>query len=249
MKLLLDVGNSRVKWATLNQGKLEATGAEFYQPDRFPAVFDQLRGALAAPAQVVIASVAAPATNDLIEQQIASHWQLTPRFLTAQDHFHDLSNGYPQPARLGVDRWLAMVAARRLTQAPCLVVSVGTAVTIDAINGVGRHLGGLILPGLYLMSNCLTQNTAGISLSRETIDFTEEYFGRDTESGVAKGTLIAVLEAIERSARELAQQCTMRIKCLITGGDGLILLPHLSVECSYNPHLVLQGMAEILEHS
>jgi len=247
VKLLLDVGNSRIKWAVLADGALTQMGADFYRAQPMAAMFSRHFARLAPPAAVIIASVADTACNEALAQQIQSHWRLNPRFLHTQPAQAGVTNGYHHPERLGVDRWLAMIAAHARVTAPCLVISAGTAVTVDALDSSGQHLGGLILPGLYLMASSLAVNTAGVPQAPDDLSTAGEFFGRDTGEGVIKGTQTAIVECITRSARELAQRYGKRIECLITGGDGPIVQAALSMDCEYQPHLVLQGIATILE--
>ncbi len=245
--LLLDIGNTRLKWGWATAGKLREHGALAYRADDIESACGQAFASVPPAAAVRIASVAGAAVDAAVTRWLGSAWGLEPRFLHTTAAAGGVSNGYENPAQLGVDRWLALLAARRLTSGPCLVVSAGTAITIDALLADGRHLGGLILPGLNLMAGALGRNTAGVPDTPYKGVLLPGFFGHNTADGVGTGTFIAALECVQRSAKELARHGGEGLKCLLTGGDGRLFTPHLSLPHSYEPHLVLLGMLTTME--
>jgi type III pantothenate kinase len=151
---------------------------------------------------------------------------------------------------MGVDRWVAMIGAWDEIHAACLVVDAGTAVTIDALDGNGQHLGGQILPGVTLMSDALASSTSDIpDTSRRSIRGASgmEIFANNTGGAVAHGTLSAVTGAIERAARAL-RDSRQDPELILTGGDASRILKSLDGEPIHRPHLVLQGLAKLLEY-
>lgn len=151
-------------------------------------------------------------------------------------------NGYREPERLGSDRWAALIAARRQEHGPCLVVSCGTATTVDALSVDGEFLGGLILPGLALMQRSLSSNTAQLGMERGTA----QDFPRTTADAIRSGVLQATLGAV-RHQFELLQARQGEAVCLLTGGAADELQAHLDLPLVRVENLVLKGLQIIGE--
>jgi type III pantothenate kinase len=230
-RLLIDAGNSTLKWAVIEAGLWCAQGRSDY------ADWADLKAELTAGTDCYIASVTDPAREQrlaalLVEAGIAPTW------LKAEADFADLKNTYLNPQQLGVDRWMGLIAARQRTREPVLVVSVGTAMTVDALNADGVFLGGVIVPGATLMRQALRQGTAQIA------DAVGEWqaFPRNTADAVESGIVAALCGAIERQHARLAKAAGVTPRCLLTGGDAEMLLPHLNRPAERVPALVLEGM-------
>ena len=176
--LAIDVGNTRLKWALYSTpapgaGLLEH-GAVFLETidDLAERAWQQLP----APSSMLGSIVAGEGIRRRAEAQLEI-WDVEPRWVVPSVSACGVTNGYDHPNRLGVDRWVALIGARqrllaRGTPKPALVVMVGTAVTIDALDGHGRFLGGLILPGFGLMLRALEMGTAGLKApTGEAVDF------------------------------------------------------------------------------
>lgn len=241
--LLLDVGNSRIKaaWAG-DDGALRPLPVVAHQADA--------AGALAAiaceqpPAALWISQVLGAPAEAALTAAAQARWRLRPRFARAQAEQLGLRSAYAEPTRLGVDRWLAMLAAHlQSPQAGALVIDAGTALTADLIGAGGRHQGGYIAAGL------LTAQRAVLGATRfATRDAAAAYdggLGHDTEACVRQGAMLACLGAIDRAAA-LAGPASAR---LITGGDAATLLPHLGAGWQHRPHLVLEGLLVTARHS
>jgi type III pantothenate kinase len=186
--------------------------------------------------------VASVGARNLLEQLRASVdrlWKLPVRTVVATDEFRGVRNCYTHPERLGVDRWLAMIAAHGLCGCSCCVVDVGTALTIDLVDVSGQHTGGVILPGLTMMMQSLRSGTA-IPAYDETV--TGKQLGCSTTEAMRLGCLHAQAGAIERILSTVASEdCEL----LLTGGDARLLgsavhYPHRIIE-----HLVLLGLLEM----
>lgn len=245
MKLLLDLGNSRLKWAVWDGGRLGQTGVT---PRRQTENFAELE-ALPRPEQVVVVSVAGPATDHRLAERIAVLWHLNPRFLKAEAEAAGVINGYRQADRLGVDRWLALIGARGEVDGWTVVVDAGTALTLDVLDPAGVHQGGIIVPGIGLMRRALLAGTAGIVPEDEHQDGEGGWLGRSTGEGVARGTLLAVTACCRRFIDTIAPG--QPISCLLTGGDAQQLRPWLEADSRLQvrllPQLVLQGVARRLQ--
>jgi type III pantothenate kinase len=167
------------------------------------------------------------------------HWQRAPEFLVAERTAFGLSNGYRQPAQLGIDRWLALLGAFSLGDSPACVVDCGSALTIDLLADQGRHLGGVILPGLGMMRHALLRDThipphgAGDGGSPAATD---------TGSAIQAGALLAAVGAVEQAYRWHAARMARPVRLLLCGGDASALLPQLCLPGQYEPDLVLRGL-------
>jgi type III pantothenate kinase len=233
--LLLDVGNSALKWAVLQaDGTLgPVTSVAYRKPDEpFDAAVDvsaaqaAVSDALRAAGNVDRAlgcSVAAEALTAALEAAVASRCGGAPRWLRAQSVFDDghlrLVNGYRDPEQLGADRWHAMLGARALFPDTALVVvQVGTATTLDAIDATGRFVGGEILPGWQMMTVSLARGTGRLPLSRGVAT----PFADNTMDAIAGGVADAQAGAVERFVRRFAQaQPALRV--VFTGGAAQAL--------------------------
>jgi type III pantothenate kinase len=152
---------------------------------------------------------------------------------------------------MGIDRWVAMVGAWTEVQSACLVVDVGTAMTIDAIDDEGKHLGGQIIAGVATMANALATAASDIpqvkpAPGRDSADLA--MFARNTAAAVREGAQNAVVGAIDRAIRTL-QSNAYDPAIVLTGGDSSRILNALCETPMHRPHLVLQGLAHMLEHA
>ena len=141
------------------------------------------------------------------------------------------------------DRWLALVAARQLASGTVAVIDAGTAVTLDIVSAEGRHMGGIILPGLELMSASLQQKASGVRLGYgELVSEQSSLLGKDTRSCIEKGSLYAVTGAIEHVLNRFHVQAGEVRSVIICGGNGEQVKAELNIRCQLIPDLVLQGM-------
>lgn len=235
MILLVDAGNTRLKWRVVEDaGHGVLAGGAALAPAEIVAGLPG--GPLTA---VVVASVRGADANQVLARQLEVVLEgRQVSFLRPLPEFAGLINGYDAPQSLGVDRWLAMVGAWDHRHAAALVVDAGTAVTIDAI-ARGRHLGGYILPGLGLQRAALGKGTAGVGHHHAP---GERVFGRNTADAVANGTLSDLCAAIEFAFVELTREAGDTCQLFVTGGDGRLLANALRVPAEWRENLVLEGM-------
>lgn len=230
-RLLLDAGNSRLKWAVVEDGHWHATGRSDYSD------WSALTAQLKADTRCFIASVASLEH----ERQLAALLEaagLTPTWLRAETRFGDVKNTYSNPQQLGADRWMGLVAARQRTDEAVLVVSVGTAMTVDALSADGTFLGGVIVPGVHLMQQALRQGTARI----DAVEGAWQAFPNATAAAVQSGIVAALCGAIAQQHARLAEVAGMAPRCLLTGGDAEKVLSHLRIPAEHVPALVLEGI-------
>jgi type III pantothenate kinase len=149
-------------------------------------------------------------------------------------------NAYREPARLGADRFAALIGAHAHGAAPCVVVSAGTAISVDLLAQGGKHLGGIIVPGLRLMRDALNAGTAGVHAKPGQIVEMPD----GTDDAVATGSALAAVGAIESLRARLAARTEASVRVLLTGGDAALLAPLLAPPVEVAEHLVLEGLAE-----
>jgi type III pantothenate kinase len=245
MKLLVDIGNSRIKWAEYREGELGALNAMPYPHHPEHQLFQSAWGTLPRPESVILCSVAAAAVNSGLAQWVKSRWGVPLQVLVAQPRCAGVTNGYLEPMKLGVDRWAAIVGAYHLVKQAVCVVDCGTALTVDAVSEEGRHLGGVILPGTTLQRNALLAQTSGIRLVQG--DEIEALWGRETTACVDSGILHSQLALIERCMQQLATASGASVQLVLTGGDAERLRHYLPAATRYTPDLVLQGMIYMMK--
>ncbi len=241
MNLLLDIGNSRIKWCSLQHGRLAQMHAAVYDPGNLEAWCLAHLSDWRRPDAVLAANVAGPEVATELSDWCRKHWQLTPWFASTGTEAGGVRNGYRDSSQLGVDRWLALIAARQMTDKPVCVFSCGTAITLDAMNGMGEHLGGVIMPGPELMRMALNLATRGARTAGSLAG--ELALGRDTEAGVANGIAYASAGLVERLVADLGRPLGGDIECLMTGGGAGGLAPLCRVPLRVIDDLVLRGLA------
>ncbi|MDY0071761.1 MAG: type III pantothenate kinase [Thauera sp.] len=237
MMLLIDAGNTRIKWQLRNvNGTVLASAAINHdQLASLGEILPQLQ-----PTTAIHASnVAGPVIGERIRQLLDGrqiHW------LQSGPECCGVRNLYA-PGQLGADRWAALIGAHALHPGPCLVVMAGTATTIDLLSAAGEFLGGLILPGSALMQQALTQGTAQLPLAEGRFNTQP----RRTVDAIHSGCIQAQAGAIERMFAQLADHPDTI--CLLGGGgaDGLLpaLTPSLGAALRRVDNLVLDGLAAI----
>ena len=239
MNLVLDLGNSRCKWALADAAL--AQGGTLAYGENFARALDDSFHALPRPQHVAAVCVAASGHMQTLAQWVRSRWGLEVQPIVTRAAQLGVTNSYKNPTSLGADRWAALVAARaRLPGAAC-VVDCGTALTIDALDRNGVYRGGVILPGLALMRAALLR-TQGV---RDVVGDAGSTLALSTADGVAAGILFGLAGAIDRILDEQAALLGATTQVLITGGDAQPLLALLRHGVQHAPDLVLEGVARI----
>ena len=243
MKLLVDIGNTRVKWACAEGDTLSGHDGFTYTRDTLAGLLASHWRSLAQPEQVCIASVADTGTTAEVLVYTRKTWSLEPRQAVTEKERAGITNAYAQVSAMGVDRWLAMLAAWTRYKRPVCVIDCGTAITVDVILGDGRHAGGFILPGLLLTASTLERKTHGI---QEHHGMTPELeFGRSTSDCISNGFAFALAGLVERCAAKTREEEGVELSFVITGGWAEQALPLLPGHYSHEPHLVLEGLSLI----
>jgi type III pantothenate kinase len=195
---------------------------------------------------VLVSNVAGAAFAAALREWTLARWAIEPEFVATSRAAGGVVNAYAIPSGRGVDRWLAMIGAWRATRGPLLVVSAGTALTIDAVDAGGRHRGGFIVPGMVMMRDALYSRTGGIAAAAALADAAREgIFGVNTAGAVEQGAIVAHAALAERAATELERLAGAPPRRFVTGGDADRLLPWLGASYEPVPDLVLQGLAAV----
>jgi type III pantothenate kinase len=245
--LAIDVGNTRLKWALYqaphHHAPLLAQGAEFLE--NIDKLAEGAWATLAPPERMLGCNVAGDALKRRVQEQMEI-WDVEPRWVVPRPAEAGLINGYDHPTRLGADRWVAMIGAwhRSLAQGPArpmVVVMVGTAVTVEAIDASGKFLGGLILPGHGIMLRALESGTAGLHVP--TGDVRE--FPTNTSDALTSGGTYAIAGAVERMVQHVRDHCGTEPKCIMTGGAGWKMAPNMSVQFELVDNLIFDGLLEM----
>jgi type III pantothenate kinase len=236
-KLLIDIGNTRLKWALLDgHDAFGECGVTVHGGDPAATLPDL---APLQPSEVWIAHVTGSEHGERLSAAVRERYGREPHHARSAAVWRELRSAYAEPERLGVDRWLVLVAAWAQQHGACCIVDAGTALTVDAIDAEGRHLGGIIAAGLDTQQRALLGNTRFGTRRRR-----RRYhggLGNDTEACVMQGAVLACLGAIDRACAAAGSGA----RRLITGGDAAILLPHLGAGWEHRPHLVLEGLRAI----
>jgi type III pantothenate kinase len=246
--LAIDIGNTRLKWALYEAARpgaaVLAHGAEFLE--HIERLAEGPWAGLAAPQRMLGCAVAADAVRRRAEDQLIELWDLPAVWVHASAAEAGLTNGYDHPARLGADRWVAMIGARHRMLAngparPIVVTLVGTAVTVEAIDQDGRFLGGFILPGHGIMLRALESGTAGLHVPTGEV----KIFPTNTSDALTSGGTFAISGAMERMVQHVREHCGAEPACYMTGGAGWKMAPHIAVQFELVESLIFDGLLEI----
>lgn len=242
--LLVDIGNTRIKWARLDgtrPGRVKAAAHSGWRTAEYGRhLFAGSRGI----GRVVVASVAGSGVNQALAAA-ARRAGAVAQFVTVARRGGGVTVGYIDPWRLGVDRFAAVVGAHEIFSAvPVCVVGVGTAMTLDLVDADGRHRGGVIVPAPNLMVEALLANTHGIRRrARGGAVGGLGIFGRSTRDGIERGSRYAAAALVDRAVEEASGLLKREPLVVLTGGDADLVRPLVRSRCVAVADLVLRGLA------
>ncbi|WP_333879253.1 type III pantothenate kinase [Methylobacter sp.] len=240
MNLLIDMGNTRLKWAVTTAGQI-MTGSPLVNRriDRDELV--RLWKDIYRPRRIAISCVSANRLLELVQSVAHELWfDVDIILVKSQAQAFGVINAYQQPEKMGVDRWLSLVAAWQKYQGSACIVDCGTAITVDLIDADGKHQGGLISPGLTLMKESLGQGTEALSFNTSNHVVGLANF---TEAAIYSGTLMAAIGLIEHVLAKQAENTQL----ILTGGDAELIAGQLDIRSIVDPNLVLRGLLCVLE--
>jgi type III pantothenate kinase len=250
MILVVDVGNTRLKWAWLTSTGLSDQQAVVHR-DAKPAnwtsaLFDPAQK----PQRLLASNVAGPTMAKTLARLTKKTYRLDIEFITASQEFQGLINGYLDPSLLGADRWLALIGAWTRVRSAVCVVDAGTAVKVDSVDATGRHLGGLIVPGIHMMREALMSKTSDIAdAAMHSTPSLAGILANNTIGAVSRGAVFALAGLGDRAAEVIEQSTGTKPKLFITGGDAGMITGTMRAQGEIVPDLVLQGLAVIAGQS
>jgi type III pantothenate kinase len=243
--LLVDIGNTRIKWALLHGARLGRSHAAVHSAWSPATYARRLFGRRAPATSLWVTSVAGPSVNRALAAA-ARRAGVATTFVTVPHSGGGVKVGYLEPWRLGSDRFVAAVGAHDLFPlTPVCVVGVGTAMTIDLLSADGRHRGGVIIPSPALMVETLVTRTHGIRQRARggRSGAGARLFARSTRAGLAQGARHAAAALIDRAVEEARALLDRKPLVVVTGGQAAAVRPLLRSACVLVPDLVLRGLA------
>ena len=248
--LLVDIGNTRIKWARLDGTRLSKGKAAVHSGWRAADYARHLFASVAGLERVMVASVAGSGVNQALAAA-ARRTGAVAQFVSVPRRGGGVTVGYAEPWRLGVDRFAAVVGAHEIfTDVPVCVVGVGTAMTIDLVGADGRHRGGVIVPAPNLMVETLLTHTHGIRRRAQGGAVGGKgIFGRSTRDAIERGSRYAAAALVDRAVEEASGLLGREPLVVLTGGDAGAVRPLVRSCCIGVPDLVLRGLAVLSRHA
>ena len=236
--LAIDAGNTRIKWGVHDDGSWAAQG---WVPTARAERLARAWSAIGAPDTVIAANVA----GERVARRIAAaarRFRRRVRFVKSAARQCGVSSSYDAPAALGVDRWAALIGARHVHRAACVVVNAGTTMTVDALAADGVFLGGMIVPGMELMRGALARSTTGLR-RRGAGRFA--FFPARTADAIDSGAVNALAGAVERMRRFMQEAGQEAPLTILSGGAAPVIAPQLTGPLEVVDNLVLEGLIRI----
>lgn len=241
--MLLDIGNTAVKWAIQEQGKFTERGHFVYRDGDFAGRAGKAWGELPEQQAAVAANVAGADMQAAVTGWAEENWHVTPEFIRVTAQAAGVTNAYSEPEALGVDRWAAIIAAYHHYGGPVCIVDCGTAITVDVVDATGQHQGGLIAPGIDVLKQSLLEDTAGIRMTPADDSQRLTLLASGTQAAVYNGTYYICSAMIDRVIADIVARFGENIVLVMTGGDAGNLLSLSAWQPEHDPDLVLKGVA------
>ena len=241
MILVIDAGNTRIKWGTREAGAWRQAGA---CATAHSAALEAAIGGERSYERILVANVAGPKVRADIERAVSGSG-CGAEFIVSRSAQCGVRSSYDEPGQLGCDRWAALVGAHRLFPGACLVVGAGTALTVDALTEDGLFLGGIIAPGMELMRRALDEHTAGLALRPGEVCF----FPSNTGDAIVSGAAHACAGAVERMASFMRESGHESVRVVLSGGGAEHLRPLLALDTIVVENLVLEGLTAMVEEA
>lgn len=237
MNLLIDIGNTRIKWCVDENGAISSEHPINYKQVDFVNDIQQSWVKISAPEVLAVSSVSTPQIKLKIIELAKQLWPKV-KVISAKSSAigFSVTNAYQQPLTLGVDRWLGLIALQHYYPGNSCLIDCGTATTIDCINDKGLHLGGLICPGIQLMKQSLSQGTEDLSLTHEQYPIG---LADCTEAAIYTGALFATVGLIEKTLKQFCH-CQTQV---LTGGNAELVAEYLEKKSIIEPDIILKGLS------
>ena len=246
MILVIDVGNTRLKWAWLTNTGLSDQQAVVHRDAKAGMWTAALFESTQRPSRILVSNVAGPEMAKTLAKLAKKTFHVEIEFITATQEYHGLTNGYLDPTLLGADRWLALIGAWTRAKGALCVVDAGTAVKVDSVDARGQHLGGLIAPGIHMMREALMNKTSDIAkAAASSTPSLAGVLANNTVGAVSRGAVFALAGMADRAAEVIEQSTGTVPRLFITGGDAGMITGTMRNHGEIVPDLVLQGLAVI----
>ncbi|MFL9811630.1 type III pantothenate kinase [Stutzerimonas sp. VN223-3] len=242
MILELDCGNSFIKWRVIpSAGGAPVTEGVAAQVAEL--VCDLISRCTGRISRCRLVSVRSDIETKAIVGVLSEALKVDVAEVRPAERVASVVNGYRDHRRLGLDRWLALVAAHELCGGACLVIDLGTAITVDFVASDGKHLGGYIAPGMALLRNQLLAHARRIQYNAAGAELalTDISPGKSTAEAVERGCLIMVRSYVASQISNAGGQLGGSFAAYVTGGDAVLVADLPSVTCV--PDLVFRGLA------
>lgn len=237
--LLVDIGNTRIKWALLQNNTFVQQGRFAWRHTDLSKHLSCDWSSLETPRSILVSNVAGPQPASEIAQWCEFHWSMTPRFSKVTAVCCGVTNSYSEPTKLGIDRWLAMIAAWNGLKSDVCVIDCGSAVTIDLVTADGVHQGGMITPGLSLLGRALSEHTHALAAGEYK---NLSILANNTSDAINSGCYQLFIGGIEYLLKKIGAQYGPALKYMITGGDAELVNRAVNITMTIDPDLVLKGL-------
>ena len=238
----IDVGNSAMKWRLMEGSAFLSSGCVSHQG--WSKSLKKILPSESSPVRARLVSVAGTEFNAALSNALQEIGVSRTDFAQVESTVGSVRCGYRDITQLGVDRWMAILAASEICEEACAVVDVGSAITIDFVTSDKQHIGGYIIPGWRLLYETLYKETAinkeRIPKDYEAVDIEP---GSNTRDAIGMGRLLSCVSSIDCAVLGFAERQNSAIQVVCTGGDAQRLMPLLKIKAQYEPNLVLDGLA------
>ena len=241
MKLLVDVGNSSVKWCIESEGNLLGFCSFPYDVSVLNNLLETEWTRIKTPEKIIVSNVAGKSVRELMDALCDKFWKIRPVYIRVSEQACGVKNGYREISQLGTDRWAAVIAAWQIYKKAACVVDCGTAMTIDAISPEGEYMGGLILPGLELMQRSLSVKTDALDMVKDTKKISE--FSDNTEQGQVSGCILSMVALIEHMYNHMNTIFGNDLVGIASGSGFYSLKGLLKNKFEFHEDLVLKGLS------
>ena len=242
--LLIDIGNSSLKWCITDSNGLSAMSQELYPKDITADFFIHNWRVLEQPNDIVVSCVAQNTVWLALEKACFELWDIKVQKVNSLKKQFGLINAYENVSSLGSDRWCAMLGGLHQANSDFIVINAGSALTIDVVNEAGQHLGGYIVPGINMMKKSLGLHTAQVQVDSTSNVLTDLSLGHSTEECVESGIHLLVVKFIEAIYKKVSLDMN-GCQTFVSGGDAKSITDLLSFNSDVVPDLVLRGLAVI----
>jgi len=252
MRLILDIGNTRLKWVV---GGTSGGSSQLQIPivhdNDYRTAFEKIQkeiNIIGRQHRVNFIAIGSVSSESLRISKVCQEiWGVEPTYIASKFTACGVRNSYAEPNKLGVDRWAAMVEAYNNAQSAVCVFDLGSAFTIDAVNTEGYHLGGYILPGLEMSRQSIVGGTAQVNLDNKWMGSSKPLWGRSTNAAVNNGIIYTAVTLIQNTIKSLRLELKAPVESFITGGDSIKVLPFVNDLVRYDEYLVLKGIRRLAD--